>query len=223
MAKLRCPGCGGAYNGKRCRSCGYEPLREENSHRGTPPVTGEPARKGFSGAGQKPRNQHPILRFLVLLALINSLMPMFRNWGLELEAREETARSVALQPEPVLDPENAVIFHREDGITVFADLQQLARLGETFSLMVRNESDRPVTVSAGDIRINGIDQPHAALVVKAGSAEIGRGWLELNREEATDIGEIRSLSFTLTALGQDGRIRFTTDEIHITTEGANGP
>ena len=129
-----------------------------------------------------------------------------------------------MQPQPELLPEDQVIFHREQDITLFTTAEEASRLTGDFCLYAENSSDMAVTVSAGRIRINGIPMEHAALVCKARPGEIGKGWLESDPEEwkAAGIGEIRTLSFTLTVLGQDGRIRFTTDEILLSTEGADG-
>lgn len=82
MNRTKCPGCGKAYNGRRCRSCGYEPFLETTSRKTAPSA---PARK-------QEKRQYPLIRFLLLLYLIYSLMPLLRNWGLKLEAMEDMAR-----------------------------------------------------------------------------------------------------------------------------------
>jgi len=231
MRKMTCPSCGAAYNGKRCHSCNYEHFSEEiahgnHSHKGEPLVIDAPVRKPVPkkdpfGCDKKTRKKHPLVRFLVLLTLINSLMPMLRNWGLKLEAMEAGRTAVTVQPEPILQPENMVILHQEDGITIFTTPEQFAD-PNNFCLHVHNESSMKVTASAGDIRVNGIDLPHAALVCRARPGEIGKGWLEvdLSEWEAAGIPEIHTLSFAITILRQDGRIGFETDEICITAEGA---
>ncbi len=231
MGRITCPSCGAAYNGKRCRSCNYEHFSEEishgnHSHKGEPLVIDASVRqpiprKNPFGCHEKPRKKHPLVRFLVLLTLINSLMPMLRNWGLKLEAIEDSRTAITAQPEPVLQPENMVIFHQEDGITVFTTPEQFADLND-FCLYVHNESSMTVTASAGDVQVNGSLLPHASLVCKARSGEIGKGWLEPDVREwdAAGIREIHTLSFRLTVLGQDGRIHFQTDEICLTSESA---
>jgi hypothetical protein len=81
MASDRCPGCGGVYNGKKCRICGYIPF--SGNPLPDPPPQSKPKKRS-----------HPILGFLILLCVIAALIPLLRNWGLELEARE-----AALSPE----------------------------------------------------------------------------------------------------------------------------
>lgn len=233
MKKTVCPGCGAGYNGRRCRNCGYEHFSEEiahrgHTHRGEPLVISAPVRRPIPrkdpfGCEKKTRTKRPMLRFFILLAAIYSLMPMFRNWGLKLEDMERKHSSGAVQPEPALLPENGVILHEQKGLTVFVTREQLSDLSRDFSLLVRNESNRTVTlVAAGDIHVNGIRLPEAAMVFSAEPGETGRGWLytEDAEWEAAGIDEVRSLSFTLTVLRQDGRVLFETDEIRLTGEGA---
>ncbi len=233
MKKPACPGCGAGYNGRRCRNCGYEHFSEEiahrgHTHRGEPLVISAPVRRPIPrkdpfGCEKKTRTKRPLLRFFILLAAIYSLMPMFRDWGLKLEDMERKHSSGTVQPEPALLPENGVILHEEKDLTVFVTQEQLSDLSRDFSLLVRNESNRTVTVvAAGDIHVNGIRLPEAAMVFSAEPGETGRGWLytEDAEWEAAGIGEVRSLSFTLTVLRQDGRILFETDEIRLTGEGA---
>lgn len=230
MKRSTCPSCGAPYNGKRCRRCCYEHFTEEiahgnHAHRGESLVTDAPARKPASSCAKAPRKKHPLVRFLVLLTLIYSLMPMLRNWGLRLEAMENRpAAMMAAQPEPILQPENMVIFHQEDGITIFTTPEQFSDPNH-FSLYVHNESAMKVTASAGEIQVNDIDLPHASLVCRAKPGEIGKGWLETDPVEwqAAGIQDIRTLSFTITVLRQDGRIGFETDEICIIAEGTDTP
>lgn len=221
-----CPSCGGKFNGKRCRQCGYEQFTEEighgnHWHKGEPLVIDTPQRRPVPqkdpfGCGKKTRKKHPLLRFLVLLLLINSLMPMLRNWGLQLKAMENRpAAMITAQPEPVLLPENMIIFHQEAGITIFTTPEQFENPND-FCLYVHNESPNSVTVSAGEIQVNGIELPHAGLVCKARPGEIGKGWLEpdIKEWESAGIQEIHSLSFDLAVL-QNSRLLFTTEEIHL--------
>ena len=233
MKKNICPSCGAPYNGKRCRNCCYEHFSEEIAHRGhvhggEPFVIDDPVRKPIPkkdpfGCEKRTRKKNPLARFVILLAVIHSLMPMLRNWGLKLEAMENRlAAVISAKPEPILLPENMVILHQEEGITLFTTPEQFADPNQ-FTLFFHNESSMSITVSSGDIRVNGIDLPHASLVCKARPGEIGKGWLEVDpgEWEAAGIREIHTLSFSLTGLGQDGRRHFETDEICLIAEGAD--
>ena len=212
MEKYSCPGCGARFNGKRCRSCGYELFGEAAAHRTSGKRTA--SRKSSSA---KPGKKHPLAGFALLLMLISALMPMLRNWGLKLEAME-----APIQPEPVLQPENMVILHQEDGITIFTTPEQIRRPDGDFCLYVHNESDMSVTVSAGEIQVNGTVLPQAALVCKARPGEIGKGRIMDSEDWNTlQLQDVRTLAFDLAALGQNGRLLFTTGQILITAEGVD--
>lgn len=231
MKKNTCPSCGASYNGKHCRHCGYKHFSEalahgSHTHKGEPLRIDAPARQPIPGkdpfgCDKQTRNTHPLVRFALLLSLISALMPLLRNWGLKLETMEGSRSIAAVQPEPILQPENMVILHQEQDITIFTTPEQFAD-PNNFTLFLHNESGMSMTVSAGDILVNGIDLPHASLVCKARPGEIGKGRLEVDvREwEAAGIQEIRTLSFDLAVLGQDGRRYFETGEICLTAEGA---
>ncbi len=83
MKNSTCPGCGAAYNGRYCRSCGYEHFAEDTAHQ---------KHSSAVPAPKKERKKHPLIRFLILLYLIYSLLPLLRQWGLKLEAMEDTAQ-----------------------------------------------------------------------------------------------------------------------------------
>lgn len=232
MAKYKCPSCGEVYNGRKCRSCLYEHFTEEiahgnHTHEGEPLVIDAPVRKPLPrknpfGCEKQTRKKNSTAVFVLLLAIVNFLMPVLGNLWNRLEATERPAASITATPEPILQPENMVIFHQEDGITIFTTPEQLAHPTKDFSLSVHNESDMAVTVSAGEIQINGIALPHAALVCKARPGEIGRGWLETDAKEweAAGIQRIHTLSFDLGVIRQDGRLQFETGSICLSAEGA---
>ena len=89
MEKIRCPGCGMPYNGRKCRNCLFQPVKTD-----LPPVSAE--KKTASQANGK--KQKSVLRsligFLVILALIALMLPYLRNWGMELEEMERTNSTV---------------------------------------------------------------------------------------------------------------------------------
>ena len=85
MKKNACPGCGAVFHGKRCRSCGYEPFGDVTAVKTSPRKT----------TPKKEPKRFVLIRFLILLYLIYSLMPFFREWGLKLEAIEESNRTPA--------------------------------------------------------------------------------------------------------------------------------
>ena len=222
MARALCPSCGAAYNGKKCRQCYYENFGEtiahgNHTHKGEPLVIEGPVRKPIKQKSpfeceKKQRRQHPIVRFAVLLIMIYSLLPMVRNWGLELKAIE-TRSVAAIKPEPLMEPEETVILHQEQDISIFAGLEDFVDFRDGLCLYVEYTGELPyVTVVMGDVKVNGCDMPASTLVCKARSGEIGKGWLELDGRElkTVSIDTAETLDFTLTALGSNGRLLFTT-------------
>ena len=83
MKNMTCPGCGASYQGRRCRSCGYEAFPAVGSSPKTPSVP----------AAKRKRKNHPLIGFLILLLLIWALLPLLRSWGLKLEDMEQNAQN----------------------------------------------------------------------------------------------------------------------------------
>lgn len=211
MARQTCPGCGAAYNGKRCRNCFYEPFGEviahgNHTHKGEPLVIDAPVRKPIprkdpfgceKKSRKKSRKKRPLAGFVILLAVINSLLPMLRNWGMELEAREDAF----LQPEPEYFhiPEDALeLYHGED-ITVLAQWPQNQTFFRDFPIYVRNESNRDVTVTARDIQINGYMMESSSLWCEASAGTPGMGMFFLTEQDKVNAGilAIQEISFCL--------------------------
>lgn len=231
MARDICPSCGSPYNGRKCRECLYEHFSEEiahgsHVHTGEPLVIDAPARRPIRrkdpfGCEKKTRRQNPLARFALLLTLIYSLLPMLRNWGLDLMAREQAARpaaSIQAEPEPLLSAEDMVILHQSSDITIFTSQEDLVDFSDGFCLYVQNDSSLNVTVSAGDIAIDGVSMPHSSLVCRAGANAIGKGWLELDAQDLKNAGTVkyRTLSLNLAVL-RNSRLLFDTGEILITS------
>ena len=94
MEKIRCPGCGMPYNGRKCRNCLFQPAKSDL----TTVRTGEKREKASLDfpAGRKKQKSalRSLLGFLVILALIALMLPSLRNWGMELEEMKRTNSTV---------------------------------------------------------------------------------------------------------------------------------
>jgi len=223
MRKMTCPSCGAPYNGKRCRSCSYEHFSEEiahgnHTHRGEPLVIDAPVRKPLPrkdpfDCDRKARKKHPLLRFLVLLTLINSLMPMLRNWGLKLEAIEESHRTAAR--EPVVPAEDMVTLYRNGDIHIFTSAYDAEHFADSLTLYVQNDSRQDVTVYSTQLLINNYVIQDGSLYCEAGGNAIGKTWLYRDEEllKKAGISRIQSVSFRLEAFTGKGDFLFTTDLI----------
>lgn len=86
MVKHSCPGCGKGYTGTRCRHCGWETFSEQT-------VSPKP-----TVSGKRKKRIHPLIGFLLLLALIAAMLPALRNFGMKLEQIEQKAQYQAVSP-----------------------------------------------------------------------------------------------------------------------------
>lgn len=227
MAKYTCPSCGAAFNGKKCRQCYYEHFSEEishgnHTHEGEPlvidaPVSKPVKRKNPFGCEPRTRKKkHPIAGFLAILLLINSLLPLIREFGLELEAREET-----VAPEPL--PEDLVVLHEEGPVTISLPAYQLTEFSDFgLTLWVENESKNfDVYVMPKYIVANGFVMNYASLYAEARSGSIGKGFLYLDEEEMADahITDLQELTFVLEVMDEDYTLLFETDPITLSETG----
>lgn len=197
MNKNNCPGCGALWNGRRCRSCGYEPFREEPRRRSSP-----------SPKSKKTRRKYPFLGFLLLLALIWTILPLLKKWGMELEVMEEINRSVT-QEAVVPDAELLTLYYGEN-LHIFTTKYDAEHLSDGLTLYIQNSSDRDLVLHTDGLLING-STAGQQLYCKAYANVIGTNLLRFVPE--TGASEIQSVSFRLKAFDIAGNQLFTSDRI----------
>lgn len=197
MEKTTCPGCGAPWNGKHCRSCGYEPFREEKRPRRVPSQNGKICRKN-----------HPLLGFLILLALIAGMLPILRNWGWQLEAMEEHNRSVT--QEAVVPDAELVTLYAGEALHVFTTEYDTQHLSDGLTLYIQNDTDQGLRFHVEALLIDG-NPGDQELYCKADAKSTGRNWLRFDPGAESD--EIHSVSFLLTAYDPAGSLLITTDRI----------
>lgn len=207
MKQYICPSCGHTYNGKRCRECYYEHFTEEighrnHTHRGEPLVIDGPRRKPIPrkdpfGCEKNTRKKRPFLGFLVLLLVINALLPLALNFGLELERRE----AALLEPEPDYFPipDSAVTVYQDEELEVLVQWPQSQLFFRDFPVYLRNDSQRDVTVTARDLQINGYRMEASSLWCEASAGTPGMGMFFLSEQDQVNAGilAIEDLSFQL--------------------------
>lgn len=230
MARYVCPSCGASWNGRKCRECYYEHFSEEishgtHTHKGEPLVIDSPVRRPIPRKDpfgcpkpvrrqRRTRQKHPIARFLALLFVIYSLLPMLRDWGLELEAREALA-----QPEMAL-PENLVTLHEEGPITISTLPECLSDPEQGIRIWVENDLEKTdVHVTSRYVTVNGFVLPSSGVYVDAAGGLYGMGTLYLYEEELKDanIRQVQEITFVLEATDEDYTLLFETDPITIST------
>lgn len=209
MEKTTCPGCGSGFNGKRCRSCGYEPfgeVRQVRTPAGKPPVTDVPGKKA-----PRKRRKRPLVRFFVLLYLIYSLMPMLRNWGFQLEAIED--RSISVTREPVVPEGSMVTLYQQDDIHIFTTAYDAEHFDQGLTLYVQNDSDQDLEIRSRELLINDLPQSRE-IFCKAGANAVGKNWLRFDLEDQdTGTPEIRSVAFRLEIFDTQGNCLLSTEQL----------
>ena len=151
--------------------------------------------------------------FLVLLALIHSMMPTLRNFGLKLEAMEESRGTVAR--EPVVLPEDMLTLYRAGELHIFASLQDARNLNDSLTIYVQNDSPEDVTVQSSVLLVNNYVIQSGSLYCEAGDNAIGKTWLHLDEEELRKarIRDISSVSFRLEVYDPEYNLLFPTELI----------
>ena len=210
MKKQTCPSCGAGFNGRYCRACGYEHFHEETARRKEGPAAGGAAASPVpkKTPEKRTRRKDPMLRFVILLVLINSLMPLLRNWGLKLEAMEESAAAVAR--EPVVPEGDRVTLYRQKDLYIFTTEYDAKHFADGITVYVQNDSDRELLLYADELRING-NAVSQELYCKAPDNGTGKNWLRF--EGDADASEIRSVSFRLEVSDTEGDFILTTDTV----------
>lgn len=237
MARYTCPSCGAPFNGKKCSACFYEHFSEEithgaHIHRGEPLVIDAPARRPIPkkdpfGCEKTPRKrsaprekkQRPFAGLLTIFMLIYALLPMVRNWGLELESREQAA------PEPA--PQDLVAIHEEGPITVSVLPEALLEFPSGMKIWVENRLEKKdVYVTAKHITVNGFVLPQAGGVyVQAAAGAYGMDTLYLDEYllESSFIQEVKELSFVLECVDAENyTVLFETEPITFRLENVYG-
>ena len=229
MASYICPSCGARYNGKKCRDCLYEHFTEEiahgaHVHEGEPLVIDAPVRRPVKrkdpfGCEKKTRKRHPMAGFIVLLVLINSLLPVLRNWGLDLEAREESHAAAAPEAAPWMSEDVLLLWEQED-IRILADWAGRDQGTGDFTVYIENDRDETVYLSSWTVVVNGYDMQSSGIFCDAYPKSTTRSNFRFDETELRDaaIKEIRELTFYMEVYNADFASLFVTDVITLTDD-----
>lgn len=186
MANLRCPGCGGVYNGKKCRVCLYQPMETDLSH---------PVRKSAAPMPKKRRSAAGSLAgFLILLGLIAAVMPQMRSFGGKLDAME----AVNCTPEPI--PGNSAVLFQQEPLTIL-----VPEPPSDTSLWFYNHGSKEILVVCRNIDIDGTPVPDVSVMLPGNHAV---------KTRLTD-GELPAeITFLLEIYDRNGGLLLETDSIH---------
>ena len=195
MKTMKCPSCGAPYNGRRCRSCYYEPFSEAV----------RPSRRGQTPVPRKGRPGFSLVRFLVLLTFLYTLMPMARNWGLKLEAVEEINRTPVR--EMVIPATDVLTLYQSEKIHIFTTAYDSP---ESLILYVQNDSDQDLLLYLDGLLVNG-DPAKQELYCKASANTVVKNILRF--DTGSESSDIQTISFRVCAYDEKNSLLFTTDSI----------
>lgn len=222
MARYVCPSCGASYNGKRCRSCNYEHFSEEiahggHSHRGEPLVIDGPVRKPIPKKDpfaceetsrkrvfpKREKKQRPFGGLFLIFMLIYTFLPLVRQWGVELEAREAQMETVWMT-----DP---VVLHREGPVTISVEAAGLENLEEGLRIWVKNDAKRyAVYTTAKSVLVKGKLVENPSLYVKSVADAYGLDTLYLTGAEKPE-----DVTLILEVYHENGALLFETPPINL--------
>lgn len=211
MARYKCPCCGAAFNGKRCRNCYYEVFTEEishglHTHSGEPLVIDAPVRKPIRwkdpfGCERKTRKPSRILGIVVaLIVALGSVV------GDIMETHMDSADALLAAPEPdVTVPESAVTLYRDAELTIRMDWREGTAWPDELPLYLENLTGQELNMVAGNITVNGYVIDDAYLFSTASDQRIGlfRLNIEENALREAGITTIADVSFRLSLYNAD--------------------
>lgn len=213
MARSTCPGCGAPFNGKKCRSCLYEPFSEEyahgnHTHQGEPLVIDAPVRSPipkqdpFScppkrmAPGQsawQSRRKRAISRPLFIILLLSALF-ICNSVISALIYRLDSRRS---QPTP--DLSNLTVLYADDQYTIRTDFQEGQTYDQGFHIFLENNTRKAVTLCANNLIVNGYLVDHYPLYCTVKKQSSGWDTFQINSQDMSSAGieQVEMLSFSL--------------------------
>ena len=231
MTRYNCPSCGARYNGKRCRACYYENFSEEiphgtHVHKGEPLVIDAPARRpiprkdpfGCEKTSGKPvfpkreKKSRPFAGLFSIFLLIYSLLPMVRDWGLQLEARESASQMEIIQSEELVE------VYRQKPIVVYIPREELRDLTDGIKIWVQNDSSRDIHVDLKQASANGFVMENASLQIRSSGKSWGMGTLYLNETPPGSADGKQTVTFSMTVLDDLDMVLLETIPISLIRE-----
>lgn len=227
MARYKCPGCGAAYNGKRCRECYYEAFSEEiahgnHVHAGEPLVIDAPVRRPIRrkdpfGCERKTRKSSRSLG--VVIALILALIGVI---GDVMDTYMDSADTLLAAPEPDFTvPESAVILYSDAGLTVRMDWQEGTPWPGELPLYLENRTGLEVNAIAETITVNGYVMDEAYLFSTASDRKVGLFRLHIPESalEKAGIATVAEVSFRMYFYDEENYETIAeTDYFHLRTD-----
>lgn len=214
MARTLCPSCGKPYNGHRCKHCLYENFSEEIPH-GLHTHTGEPL--VIRGSLRKPiptrdafgcekrtrkRAARPVILILTIavLTVLSSVVSVISASS----SRRNHAMVEPAEPELSWDAYPTILYHG-DGIQVATDWIDGQEYTDGFSIALRNDTGRNLSLNAREVIVNGYLLEQSLYFCQVPKGRTGQSGFRLDPEELAYCGitQVQTLSVTLAAYDSD--------------------
>ena len=230
MEKYRCPCCGAAYNGKRCRECFYEPFTEEishglHTHEGEPLVISEPVEKPVKkvGASRRPgcgsysgRRKSALPKWILPVAIVLTAI-ILRN--ALAEAAFDRIWDIPGGMDAELDSWNTIVrpeeFHSQtvlydgDGIQVVADWDDGDPGVSEIPVYVRNDSGKDIWITSTWDSVNGYMAQYHFLACSIDAGDEAMTSIRVDDSDLAD-GNIETIAWLSFALEINDDSTYTT-------------
>ena len=220
MARMRCPGCGEWYNGRKCTSCLYVPFdSDETGYRPAaaskrPPVpaprTAQPVHRpqpyGQNTAPwQRKRKNSGGAKFAGSIVAVLVVMVLSSVINITFSAVEDLTANISYaQPEPAPDlamPEGGLVLYEEEGLLIMADWEEGTPIEEDIRILVENHTGRDLAVHAPTAAVNGFMQPSVFFYCDAPNGHLSEGilWMDIEQLTQTGMGEVAIVQLCIEA------------------------
>lgn len=214
MPRYDCPSCGQPFNGKKCRSCGYETFNEEIAHRlhvhkGEPLVIHDTTRRPIPtadpfGCPPKPKKKTKVKNkkwtwIIVLLLILWFLTPVIeaaKSLGSDLSDYFSYVSSSGTQE----ISEEEQLLYADDNIRVTTSWNMEDGFTNDLPLTIYNDSKKSIRVSDKNLTINGyLMDCYASMTteIKPGRSESADLYLNTNALDYCGISNVTSYEFNL--------------------------
>lgn len=214
MAINTCPSCGKPYNGRRCKHCLYEHYSEEiphglHTHTGEPLVIRGSVRKPIPthdafGCEKQTKKRSPRLIPLILIVAVLSILGPVTAGIAEFFSHTIRTVSESREPEVSWDAYPTTLYHA-DGIQVATDWLDGQAYTDGFSIALRNDTGKNLSLSASEVIVNGYLLEQSLYFCQVPKGCTGQSRFRLDPEELaySGISQVQTLSVTLTAYDSD--------------------
>lgn len=220
MAKMKCPGCGGWYDGKKCKECLFVLFEDEEKHDHhhgvygetapfTPKKTGAPASKPAVSTyfpPKQPKKANGLLRKLIIFALLPAMISIFSTiFTFVSEVGDMVEDLIPASTAPIAIPDDSFPLYTGNGFQIISFWQPGDSINADLPLVMENTSGNPVTVSSSIAAVNGImtDAVFFYCSANANATAESTLWIDIDTLDALGIDVIETIALYVQAYDAD--------------------